>query len=434
MKRFLLTFLAATILFSPTARAVTDPSFESIDSVFYVPDAVDCGSYNGGTATGAPTSAEQIEREKYVWHFFMSVNLSPVQAAAFMGNMNNEAHFEPRLVEYGPPWLNSRGEISKQGTPSSLDDAMPPNQNDKGQPGYGIIQWTSPGRKTGLQDFATRTGGKISDLGTQIGYLWYEVNHGYKSSTLDPILAIKGTSETDIRAATEIVTRHYETPGDIEKAIDDRTGQAIRFLGLYGSDTTKLPEGSIPKLPDTPTPDATASATATTVTTPDGCSTTPSTKSGAIVAKAMTYAWEDGSHGLDPKPAYGAAVAAHPGVPYAGADCGSFVGIVMRDSGADPDYPLVGTYDQEPYVRKSSKYTVIDNAEVKDLLPGDILIVNAPTGGQGASGHTIIFIGKQPNGHNTADASYQTRMANQSTISTLVDYSGRGHFLIARLK
>ena len=373
----------------------------------------ECKTGSGSVAT----SAESAERERFVWGFFMSKGLTPYQAAGFMGNMKAEAHFEPRLVEYN--FLNSRGEKSVAGTPSSLDDQIPPIQTDRGQPGYGIIQWTSPGRRQGLQDLANSKNAAAptpGDLGVQLDYLWQELNGPYNNSTLIPVM-----NSSDVASATEIITRHYEIPGNIEATIIVRTEFATEFLAQYGSDpTTSNYKTGV---------NSTCNATGASL----GASN--------IASKALEYAWPDDTQehlGLTPKPAYAAAVAKHPEANFNGADSASFVAVVMRDSGADTEYPFTSTAAQESYVRSAkktdgtNKYTITENSTMGNLLPGDILLVNKGSGAC-AEGHTIIFVDTQPGGYNKADASCQIRMPNLSTLVNLEDPDGRGHYLTARL-
>ncbi len=168
--------------------------------------------------------------EEKVYQFFLRQGLTNVQAAGIMGNMQAEAHFEPRLVEYG--WPNSRGEKSVPGKPSSLDDTMPPNQNSKGQPGYGIVQWTSPGRKQGLIALGQSRGiTKLGDLSLQLDYVMQELNGGYRS------VYAQLKSATTAEAAAMIIMNGYEIPGDKAKQGPIRTNFARGFLAKYGSTT-----------------------------------------------------------------------------------------------------------------------------------------------------------------------------------------------------
>ena len=119
------------------------------------------------------------------------------------------------------------------------------------------------------------------------------------------------------------------------------------------------------------------------------------------------------------------------GAPYKGADCGAFVGAVMRSSGADPNYPVSGTSEQQQYVENHPNlYTILYNVNsTKDLQVGDIAIVNLGSG-NGADGHTYIYVGPQPGGYNEASASMNQRMPSLGQ-AIFQDY--RGHYIFARL-
>jgi N-acetylmuramoyl-L-alanine amidase len=168
--------------------------------------------------------------------------------------------------------------------------------------------------------------------------------------------------------------------------------------------------------------------------------------SGSIVSTAIGLSWptpaEEATPPRDPNiatSAYKSAVQQYnPKAPFNGEDCGAFVSVVMRASGADPNYPLSGTSVQQDYVESHpGKYTIVKNAQsTADLKPGDILIVNEGAG-TGTSGHTLIYIG--PHGaYNEASASLQDRMPNLGNTSGnfstgLMDSLGRGHYVVARL-
>lgn len=184
-----------------------------------------------GASSGCATILPGNDNPEKTWNFLIGKGLTAEQTAGIMGNLKHEGHFEPRLVEYG--WLNSRGEESVAGQPSSLDDVIPPNRNSKGQPGYGIVQWTSPGRKDGLQALSDEKGIPPSDLGLQLEFLWKELNESYKSSTLDPIMATD-----DVEEVSDIFLEKFERPAhqDITRPIRRRSAQ--EFLTLYGSNTS----------------------------------------------------------------------------------------------------------------------------------------------------------------------------------------------------
>ncbi len=194
----------------------------------------------GGDVTGCDVD------EAAVWQFFEGKGLGPHMIASFMGNMYDESHLEPRLVEYG--WQNSRGEISQAGDPTSLDEQIPPEQYKSGGSsgslyvgprvsngdqlggGYGLIQFTSPGRKDHLQQVADRMNRSPCDLGAQLETIWEELEGDYLNSTLNPVKA-----STDIRDAVTTIVYNYEIPGNKPAAVARRVTKANEYLAQYGS-------------------------------------------------------------------------------------------------------------------------------------------------------------------------------------------------------
>lgn len=144
---------------------------------------------------------------------------------------------------------------------------------------------------------------------------------------------------------------------------------------------------------------------------------------GNVTQTAVNLAWPDRwkpnrdasqqyrKNAKTPKPEYSAAMAQfNKGVRSDGADCGVFVATVMRASGADPNYPAVGTAAQRDYVRShKDKYDILEGPKsTADLQPGDILVVN-----NGRTHHTFIYVGPQPgSGYDSASASLNQRSAN----------------------
>ncbi len=142
-----------------------------------------------------------------------------------MGNMQEEAGFEPRRVEYprnGDSW-------SEADFPDFLSDTVPPCIGDRCRPGYGLIQWTAEGRKQALRDFASSPKRPEGDIGLQVDFMWQELNGDYKGSTLDPLLA-----STTLEEATEIITRNYEIPSNMEEQIALRIEHARSWLARFG--------------------------------------------------------------------------------------------------------------------------------------------------------------------------------------------------------
>ena len=82
--------------------------------------------------------------------------------------------------------------------------------NDK--VGYGLVQWTSAGRKQGLLNYARNTGKSIGNEGMQLEYLMYELSTAYKS-TFDFL-----KTSNNIRDCAKHVMTKFERPADQSEA------------------------------------------------------------------------------------------------------------------------------------------------------------------------------------------------------------------------
>lgn len=101
------------------------------------------------------------------------------------------------------------------------------------------------------------------------------------------------------------------------------------------------------------------------------------------------------------------------GVDLSFTDCGRFVATVMKSSGADPNYPEVGTSEQYSYVSAHpEKYNILNNPKYEDLVAGDIVILSS-----GGYGHTLIFTGQD--NYPIAEASLKDRVPSVQDRSAL---------------
>ncbi len=162
-----------------------------------------------GVALVGSGNAEQT------WNYLtQQVGLTAEQAAGIMGNLNQESGINPKAVEHG------------YGFPAEMD-TMPPNVGKDGQPGYGIAQWTSPGRKAGLQALATKNGTSVSDLALQLQYLKEE------ATSRGDLAKLK--QETTVAGATLSWHKNFEVSNDTASQIQERVHDAEGFLAQYGS-------------------------------------------------------------------------------------------------------------------------------------------------------------------------------------------------------
>lgn len=191
--------------YGEASNALVDNAVRSISS-----GSVAGGSGGGGSSGGLlgdPAEDTPELNKPIIWSFLVGeMGFSPIHAAALMGNMAHEGLFYTRMVEFG--YRNSRGEISKPNDPSSLDESLPPDAGENGQPGYGLVQWSGD-RRDALGPFAAENGGTVHSLSIQLKYLKYEIeeNPHYKKIFDD----VRAT--TTIREASDIILIRFEVAG-----------------------------------------------------------------------------------------------------------------------------------------------------------------------------------------------------------------------------
>ena len=115
------------------------------------------------------------DNEQKFWNYLAKKGLTDIQIAGIMGNVKQESGFDPNALN------------SSSGA-------------------YGIVQWYA-GRKTSFESYASSVGKPKNDLNTQLNYMWKELNEGYKTSVLDPIMA-----SDDIAEVTRIWLEKFEIP------------------------------------------------------------------------------------------------------------------------------------------------------------------------------------------------------------------------------
>lgn len=211
---FTLIFASSSVAFAITAeqRLLFDAG------IGYSDPLLKSGSCNNQVSLIGSENAEKI------WNYLIGKGLTAEQTAGIVGNIQSESAgtFDPRIVEIA------------YSDPPHRSDEVPPSVNEKGQPGFGIIQWTSPGRKQGLADLATQRGVIAGDLGLQLDYLWQELNNEYyKINVLDPILASVSYEEV-----SDIFLEKFEVPADIEGTRPVRRASALALLTKFGSGVT----------------------------------------------------------------------------------------------------------------------------------------------------------------------------------------------------
>jgi hypothetical protein len=151
------------------------------------------------------TSAAAIsDTEKTAYEFFIGKGLRNFQAAAIVGNLEQESDVEASAVEYG------------------------------GGPGRGIAQWSVGGRWNADHDdnvawYAGQKGLSEWSLTLQLDFIWYELEtfSGYGLSEL--------RSSTSVSAATVAFEEHFEGCGTCDQAKRISYAEAVLSANGGGS-------------------------------------------------------------------------------------------------------------------------------------------------------------------------------------------------------
>ncbi len=157
----------------------------------------------------------------FIW-YYLTVNkgLSPMIAAAFMGNMQAESNFGPARI---------------QGEPMEVigDDPLPGR-------GFGTNQWTYHTRQQGLKDMAQASGVAPNYLPLQLEHMMAELQGSYRKA-FDNILAAKSIEE-----ASDAVMVYYLSPkNQSESAKEERREFARAIFSQFNTpppEVTPAPE------------------------------------------------------------------------------------------------------------------------------------------------------------------------------------------------
>ena len=323
---------------------------------------------------------DSSENAEAIFKFFISTNfssndnkpLTPIQAAAFLGNFYQESRFNPASIQSGKTY-----------------DEHKAFDSEVGGYGFGLAQWDSS-RRVDLLNFAKSKSATWSDLVLQLEFIKHEVE-----GTEKRILTNSEFKDiSDVARATELVMNIYERPG--HKALSNRIDAAKAAYAKY--------QGLAPGVMDELS---------------SGCNSA-GLKGGNrdIAATATALSWsqraEEGATdhtALQNKPEYTEALKVT-GVDklgdscsMGGNSCDAFLATVLRFSEVDPDFPCCGANAQNDYMKKSPKYELIAEkvTDTSQLQSGDLMW---------RDGHVKIYIG---DGREAA-ASHCKRTAEQSKV------------------
>ena len=155
-----------------------------------------------------------VEAEKRAYKKFRQAGMTAAGACGLIGNLEAESDgFYTNRVEYlCLKRLKENGKVYTDTTYTAAIDSGKISCEEFLHPlagkqyGYGLAQWTSPGRKSGLWNLAKQKGVSIANEDMQIEYLLKELQESYGA-----VLKILKTT-TSICEASDVVLKRFEIP------------------------------------------------------------------------------------------------------------------------------------------------------------------------------------------------------------------------------
>lgn len=176
-----------------------------------------------------------MDIEKMIWETLRNNGLTSAGTAGLMGNLYAESGLIPDRVEI--LCLTRLSQNGKKYNDKTYTDAIDSGKIGKDeflhplpgkQYGYGLAQWTSPGRKSGLYDLAKNKKLSIGDAQMQISYLLQELKSSYKS-VYNVLCATQSVKE-----ASDVVLTKFECPADCGANVKaTRASYGQRYYNKY---------------------------------------------------------------------------------------------------------------------------------------------------------------------------------------------------------
>lgn len=182
---------------------------------------------------------------KEIFDYLTRAGMTKAGAAGMMGNLYHESGLISnrveilclkRLKEAGQIWTDKTytaavddGRISRAGFLNPLPGR---------QYGYGLAQWTSPGRKAHLYDAAKAAGVSIGDMKMQLDFLVEELSHAFPD-----VWKIVTTSD-DVNRCADVVLTRFEMPANANALKDARRKTAREYYERLGEAMT-IPEKAL---------------------------------------------------------------------------------------------------------------------------------------------------------------------------------------------
>lgn len=194
---------------------------------------IDSGSDSSGGTGGSATAVTGSDAKAKVWNYLHNKGIPDNGIAGAMGNMQNESGIEFNRVEsdFSADRSASKQYTNDVNSGAVSESAFVNNQSPRSSwphingheygPGYGLVQWTSSGRKQGLYNLAKKNNASIDDPQTSMDWLWQELQSSSYAPTLN---AMKEGSS--VRAVSDVFLHNFESPADQSESVQQSRAQA----------------------------------------------------------------------------------------------------------------------------------------------------------------------------------------------------------------
>ena len=161
---------------------------------------------------------------------------NPYGVAGAMGNIEAESGLRSNNLQNS---VEKRLGMTDEEYTAAVDNGSYKNFcTDRG--GYGLCQWTSAGRKTGLLNFARSRGVSIGNEDMQIEWLLHELRTSYKGvlSTLKTAKSVKEASDT-------FMCKFERPANQIEKNKEARAARGMKYYEMYAGKEKTMSNSSL---------------------------------------------------------------------------------------------------------------------------------------------------------------------------------------------
>ena len=187
---------------------------------------------------------------KKAYKKYIAAGMTPAGACGLMGNQYAESagFLSNRLEFLCVKRLKENGKIYTDETYTSAVDSGKISKSEFLNPlpnkqyGYGLSQWTSPGRKSRLYEMTVEKGKSIADEEAQLDFTLKEMKETYVS-----VWNVLKTAKT-VKEASDIVLVKYECPADTGSAMKNtRADYGQQYYEYFMSNKTESDGDSMTK-------------------------------------------------------------------------------------------------------------------------------------------------------------------------------------------